>query len=113
MRLEDGAIVYERRAGADTLLLPELRAPRGEDLLVRIDLERAHEGEPRIFYATRQEREYGPDRSVGSRTVPGRNALVHEIPEDDFAGRLAWSPGGDLEPIRIRSIEVRSAAPVR
>ncbi len=113
MRLEDGAIVYERRGGADTLVLPELRAPRGEDLLVRIDLERAHEGEPRMFYATRQEREYGPDRSVGSRTVPGRSALVHEIPEDDFTGRLSWSPGGDLEPIRIRSIEVRSAAPAR
>jgi hypothetical protein len=38
---------------------------------------------------------------------------VHEIPEDDFAGRLSWSAGGELEPIRIRSIEVRSAAPVR
>jgi hypothetical protein len=113
MRLEDGAIVFERRAGADTLLLPPLAVPRGEDLLVRIDLERAHEGEPRIFYATRQEREYGPDRSVGCRTPAGRSAVVHEIPEDDFAGRLSWSAGGELEPIRIRSIEVRSAAPVR
>jgi len=113
MRLEDGAILFERRAGADTLLLPELSVPRGEDLLVRIELERAHDGEPRIFYATRQEREYGPDRSVGCKSVAGRGAIVHEIPEDDFAGRLAWSAGGDLEPIRIRSIEIRTAAPVR
>lgn len=113
LRLEDGAVVFERGSAADVLLLPEIAAAPGKDLVVRFDLERAHEGEARLFYATRQEREYGPERSVGCRTPAGRSALVHDVPEDDFAGRLAWSPGGPMEPIRLRSIEVRAVSPDR
>jgi alginate O-acetyltransferase complex protein AlgI len=44
LRLEDGAVVFERGSAADVLLLPEIGAVPGMDLVVRFDLERGHEG---------------------------------------------------------------------
>jgi hypothetical protein len=111
MHLDGDEIVLERSKGGSVLHLPEIEYPRGEDLLVRIELDYAEPGLAQIQYRTRRWPRLGRLQSVGAERRPGKDALVLEVPEAEFTGRLALWLGARTGTARIQSIEIRSARP--
>lgn len=108
LRLEDGAIVHDRRGPKDFLLLPELEYPRGADVLLRLELESAESGEILAFYRTRLQPGIRRDQCLATPLNRGRDAFVIEIPAADFAGRITLCAGEKTSSLRIRAIEVRA-----